>query len=177
MGIKMTLVHDNYFFALVPEKSMAKNILNHSCEAVDLSYVNWTPLEKIHLTLAYLGHPEQAIMEQLPALAAAIPFAEFDLHLTTLHYIRRRGMLWLRPASTPKELKALVDSLWQALKPFHLVPDHPDFIPHMTLARHLKKFQQPKPFEPLLWHNGSFSLLKSQSSEKGVIYQEICRFS
>ncbi|WKE66313.1 RNA 2',3'-cyclic phosphodiesterase [Gallaecimonas kandeliae] len=103
------------------------------------------PVANFHLTLAFVGGLSPAAMAGALALAAALPFAPFDLVLDSFGQWPRSGIAFLAPSQPPEALMALAAELQAISNNVGGFADHRRYQPHLTLARGAHR-----PMEPLL---------------------------
>lgn len=125
-----------------------------------------TPVEKIHLTLAFLGESDPA-----KAIAAARPVRarRSELCLDRARYVRRNEMVWAVASEAPMQL---VESLHANLAGAGFALEKRPYAAHVTL---LRKAPQPVALPPLPrveWPIDEFVLVRS----RGPSYEPVERF-
>lgn len=119
------------------------------------------PLERLHLTLHYLGElGDDAVIElrdRLPALPAPFELA-FGQHALWPH-----GIAVLEPLAVPPGLVALHAALSQTLHAIGLRTDERAFRPHVTLARHAQATPLPADGPRCAWPVRGYALVHSVS--------------
>jgi len=100
----------------------------------------WVAPGALHLTLAFLGNVEIAVIPDLRyALAAAlVPVRAFTVGLDrpgAFPTPRRPRVLWLGVGRGAERLTALAETVRTALRPFPVLHDEHAFLPHLTIAR------------------------------------------
>ena len=130
---------------------------------------NFTPVENLHLTLAFIGEypaPEDA----LEALSA-VPFAPFDLRLQGVGAFRDLWWVGLEPCEA---LTAYVRALRHALAEAGVPFDRKRFSPHITLARRVEGGRGVAATPPRAETRvEKVSLMRSDRGKGGMIYTEI----
>ena len=153
------------FFALWPPRETAEALARWA-EGLE---GRATPVEKIHLTLAFLGGVDPAAAR---AVARRVRAAPFELPVDSAKYMRRNEMVWAGPREMPEGLKALVEALHFQLFRAEFILERRPFAAHVTLMR---KARAPAAIEPLpkvKWPVREFALV---SSARGA-YEDVERF-
>jgi 2'-5' RNA ligase len=102
----------------------------------------WTPPEKAHLTLVFLGEVAEARLSSIEREVVAIHAAPLDIRVTRLDSFPRAGVLFaaVAPSARLLHLHTVISSSMKGLgfpqerRPYH---------PHITLAR----FRSGEPFD------------------------------
>lgn len=104
--------------------------------------LGWTPPDKLHLTLAYVGPLDRSARARLAAalgdeLAGLPPFELGFQGLGTFDFSRTVSprVLWARPVGDARALEGLAAACRRALHRACGRDDSLAFVPHMTLAR------------------------------------------
>lgn len=153
------------FFALWPPRETAQALARWAAELEGRA----TPVEKIHLTVAFLGGADPAAAI---AVARRVRAAPFDLPIDGAKYVRRNEMVWVGPQQMPEGLKALVEALHFQLFRAEFILERRPFAAHVTL---LRKAREPATIEPLpkvKWPVREYALV---SSARGA-YEDVERF-
>ena len=129
-----------------------------------------TPLEKIHLTLAFLGGVEPA---KLVAAARTVRAPAFELPVDSAKYVRDNHMVWVGPREMPDGLKTLVERLHLALDRAEFVLERRAFAAHVTLLRKARKPTAIEPLPKVEWPVREFALVNSA----GGAYEVVERFA
>lgn len=130
--------------------------------------------ENIHLTLAFLGEAEPA---GAIAAARAVRGARHALPIEEARYWKENAILWAGPNATPAQLKALVDSLHQALRRASFTLEERPFAAHVTLLRKANRPRSLPPLPRVEWPVDEFLLVRSSASSEGSTYEPVERFS
>ena len=121
------------FFALWPDATAAARL---AVLAGDVGLVTGgkpMPLEKIHLTLAFLGEvPEARLAEARAAAAGREPVA---IRLDCVGSFRRARVAWAGSLEPNEPLAALQSALAGRLRERGFALEDRPFAPHLTLAR------------------------------------------
>jgi RNA 2',3'-cyclic 3'-phosphodiesterase len=153
------------FFALWPPRETAEALARWAGELQGRA----TPVEKIHVTLAFLGGAEPA-----KAIAAAkrVRAAPFELPVDSAKHVRRNEMVWVGPKAMPEGLKALVERLHFELYRAEFILERRPFAPHVTLLRRAAKPKAIPPLPRVQWPVREFALVRSDLSA----YETLARF-
>ena len=148
-----------------------------------LDGVRWTPPERLHLTLRFLGEVEEdrcaAITEQVAAVdAQQVPLSTDGLLL--LPSARRPRVLAVRVVASPA-LAALHAQVERALEAAGVAPEGRLLLPHVTLARKgpggdralRRAVAESSPVASGTAR--TFSLVQSRLSADGPAYAPLCR--
>jgi 2'-5' RNA ligase len=157
------------FFALWPPPGTAQG-LRRWAEACDGKR---TAVEKIHLTLAFLGEadPQRAI-----GAAQRVQAEAFDLPMEVGQYWKRNQIVWAGPQETPAPLQTLVERLQFQLFREAFVLERRPFAAHVTLVRRAHPPAALPALPPLEWPVGEFLLIRSDLARGGSAYEPIARF-
>ncbi|MBE0626564.1 MAG: RNA 2',3'-cyclic phosphodiesterase [Burkholderiales bacterium] len=162
------------FFALWPPKDLQAGLAAWARQAAGSGRAMRS--ENIHLTLAFLGAVDAALVPDLTALAAGVRFAAFRLRLDRVGYWKHKRIVWCGAAQDPEALGALVGSLRGRLCAAGMRYDPRPFVSHVTLVREASGISAAPPWIPLLWEAGDFALVRSARVEGRLSYQPLQRF-
>lgn len=98
------------------------------------------PRDNLHLTLRFLGDTPASLQERLIAAAQTIALPAFELQLDRSAYWSGSRVALLLPSLIPPALLKLQTHLEQLAQSFGYPPEHRNFKPHVTLARHCADF-------------------------------------
>lgn len=141
--------------------------------------VRWTPPERMHLTLRFLGETSADAMLAITGQIAMVQSPPVPIHtadLIRLPSARRPRVLAVRVAETP-ELADLHARLEAALAEVGVPPEDRPLLPHVTLVRfrhpdaatlrRVLRSAEPPRAEGVA---DSFSLVRSQQGDGGPTY-------
>jgi 2'-5' RNA ligase len=153
--------------------------------------VKWVSVDKVHLTLHFLGNVEA---EQVPALlaaleeirAASMPAASLHLaEVGAFPNLRRPQTVWVGVGGAIQLLQQLQQDVGQAIEPLGFAPETRPFRPHLTLGRVRRDAtppqqrslgavlaETPKP-EPVRWPLCEPVLFESTLTREGALYTRI----
>lgn len=125
-----------------------------------------TPVEKIHLTLAFLGGVEPA---KLVAAARKVQAQAFELPVETAKYWRDNHIVWVGPREMPEGLRVLVERLHLALYRAEFILERRAFAAHVTLLRKARKPAAIQPLPRVEWPVREFALMNSAGGAYAVV--------
>jgi 2'-5' RNA ligase len=132
--------------------------------------------ENLHLTLAFLGDTEAALVPGLIALAAGVRFTPIRLPLDRTGYWKHNRIIWCGAGEEPQVLTALVEDLRARLDGARVRYDSKPFVSHVTLVRNAPGLPAAPAWIPLVWEAGNVALVSSVRVESRVTYQVLQRF-
>lgn len=161
----------NLFIAAWPDAAVRERFAGwgEAVRAADIRGRFVAPAD-LHLTLAFLGHlqPEPArVVEQLVQTfrAAAVPLV-FD----RLGHWPRNRILWGGCQQVPAALGDLVAAVREALETVGLPPEPRRYLPHISLARHVRRHPRFSP-EAIPWTIDKLVLAGAGGSSRDSRYQ------
>jgi 2'-5' RNA ligase len=162
------------FFALWPPPEAARALSEWAAALEAATAGKPTAVEKIHLTLAFLGEADPA-----KALAAGrrVRGRAFDFPVDLARYWRENHIVWAGPKMMPRELEQVVRDLHAALAEQGFMIDPRPFRTHITLLRKARAPRALPPLPPIAWRASEFVLVRSALSPKGSTYEPIERFA
>lgn len=159
------------FFALLPDDN-TRQMLQHISTALPLSSRQRIPAENWHITLAFIGSVNEALVPKIIAVTLPIRMPAITLVFDQLAYWRGAGVLCLTCSQPELAVANLVIHLSTLLAVLGLTLDPRPYCPHVTLARHIRE-QPTVIFNPIIWRAKQFALMESVSSPSGVIYRPL----
>lgn len=125
----------------------------------------------LHLTLAFLGQQEEALLPKLKEMMARLPKSDIMLTLDQAGYFARNRIVWAGTHVTPPALRELVARLRDDLVTHGFAcKDEHGYKPHITLAR-----DAPPPsdliFTPIGWRAHQVVLVQSHMRADGPRYE------
>ena len=134
--------------------------------------------ENLHMTLAFLGSVNAALLPKIRAAAADMHMPGFEFGLDEMGFWARPRVVVFQPSSFPRELPELVNALWQALEPLRLIGNpgaNGLYRPHVTVAR--KAASAELVLEtPVRWTVRDFCLVSSVTDPAGARYEPLARY-
>ena len=162
------------FFALWPPEKAAAALAAWAAQVQTQTGGRCTPVERIHLTLAFLGDADagKAIeaAKTVSAPAHALPIEEG-------RYWKQNAIVWAGPRQTPAPLAQLVERLQLELSRREFVMERRPFAAHVTLIRKASRPSALPPLPAAEWPVREFVLVQSRISGQGPTYTPIERFT
>ncbi|GAB4125278.1 MAG: RNA 2',3'-cyclic phosphodiesterase [Wenzhouxiangellaceae bacterium] len=127
------------------------------------------PVHNLHLTLLFLGNQTRPDITELCRRVNDLSAQRFAMQLDRFGWFARPGVLWLGGAATPPAV-ALVQRLRDCSDAIGLSccrghGSQHEWVPHMTLYRHVGQPPRLPDMTPLQWPVHEFVLLHSQPSQ------------
>jgi len=133
-----------------------------------------TPVENIHLTLAFLGDADSA---RAAAAARRVKAARHELPIEQARFWPKNEIIWAGPRELPKPLESLVSALQLELYRDEFILERRAFAAHVTLLRRAARPAAMPPLPEVRWPVNEFLLVRSRTSAKGPSYEPVERFS
>lgn len=144
--------------------------------------IRWSPPAQLHLTLAFIGEVNPALVDEIGEALCEIDMPTLTLNAKGIGSFPS-GILWMGVEASPG-LLALAASIRRRLNRIHdLKLGHQRFTPHITLGRFSRG--RPPPLQPFImqhsllslsWQTSHFGLFASQLNPKGAIHQKLGDF-
>lgn len=163
------------FFCLWPPDSVRKAIVE-TAKKDDIRGKRVTD-SRLHLTLAFLGDVDTAVLDRLIANVNAIDAQAFDLALCRIGYFPRAKVAWLGPEQTPKALSALAAAVGRAAADSGVTVESKAFRAHVTLARRAAQPKQSVMVDPVCWPVREFSLTESTQVNGSPVYYDLASWA
>jgi 2'-5' RNA ligase len=127
----------------------------------------------LHVTLAFLGMQDAAVIPQVSTIAAGLSFEPCRVVLDQLGVFGRGAVLWLGAGTIPATLQGFQRSLVSALTVAGIGHDPKPWKLHLTLYRRLRN--PPPTLGPVAieWNLKGFDLIESVGAKNGVEYHSI----
>lgn len=143
----------------------------------------WTPSERLHLTLKFIGEVEAALVDDVIHALDQIHVEPFYVPVEGVGQFPQRGapqVAWVGVGRGHPRLFQLQYRIENALFAMGIQPDLRGFHPHITLARTSQAspgavqhfLKQNRGFEAPPFRATTFTLFSSQASSIGQVYQE-----
>jgi RNA 2',3'-cyclic 3'-phosphodiesterase len=150
------------FFALWPAPEAAARLAALAIEIAASHDGRAMPLEKIHLTLVFLGEvPDDRVTAALEAAREA-PLQPFAMAFDRLGGFRRSKVGWAGMSRVPVELVQWQSRLQAQLQARGFVVEERPFAPHVTLARKVARPVALVSMEPIAWEAREVALLRTE---------------
>lgn len=162
------------FFALWPDDEVRRHIAA-TAVAVERTHApggRRLRRDRLHLTVQFIGDfaplPD-GLVEAACGAASRIECEPFVLRLDRAGSFRGSRVWWLGCVDCPAGLQALWHALGRALHGAGVpVKAHPQFAPHVTIQRNVRRPLGPTPVAPIEWPVSDFVLIDSQA-EAGYV--------
>ena len=152
--------------------------------------VRWTPADRLHVTLQFLGAvPEErleAVREAMAGAAAGSRPLRLEVHgAGGFPTSRRPRVVWLGLSGDPGGLAALAGDLGRRLAPLGFPVEGRPLTPHVTIGRSRDGRGAPglggavagaATAEAIPWRAGEISLFRSHLSSEGSRHEVLARF-
>jgi len=176
------------FIALTIPDEIKDKLIN-ICSELSESYgaFKWEKLEKIHLTLKFIGEVQEDLVS---SIAKEITFVEeynsFSFNVTKFGFFFRNGaarILWAG-LQTDKSILSLVEEINNRLSIFSIPAERRKFKPHLTMLRiksnpgaefisNFKKYS----IDNMNFNSNEITLIKSELFKTGARYTDIKKYN
>jgi RNA 2',3'-cyclic 3'-phosphodiesterase len=159
------------FFALVPDPAVRRQA--HQVQRLLGVEGRAVSAPNLHVTLAFLGMQDAAVIPQVSAVAAGLSFEPCRVVLDRLGVFGRGSVLWLGAGTIPAALQGFQQALVAALTAAGIGHDPKPWTLHLTLYRRLRN--RPPTLAPVAieWILTGFDLIESVGAKNGVEYHSI----
>jgi 2'-5' RNA ligase len=161
------------FFALWPDDTVRGAITRASRDAVGRSGGRATAKRNLHVTVAFLGHVDEAGLEQVMQVPP-IAVGAFEVLLDALGYWHESRTLWLAPHKVPEALTALERALLDGLEQRGFERERRLYRPHLTLARRARPVEAE--ITAIEWRVAALTLVESVPLAQGVHYEPLAEW-
>lgn len=163
------------FFALVPPPAVRREVARLQ-QRLDGDGRAVKP-ENLHVTLAFLGMQEKAVIPRIMAVAAGLEVPRCRIVLDQVGQFGRGRVFWLGSSIVPVALLRFQQDLVQALTAAGIGHDPKPWKLHLTLYRRLRK--APPTVDPVAieWTTESFGLIESVGARNGVEYHSLAQWT
>ena len=120
-------------------------------------------MQKIHLTLAFLGELEAARRESACEAAATLAGDVFEAALDCVGSFRGARVGWAGMQVPPRALLELQRALEAALLDRGFALEERAFTPHVTLVRNIRRPIARAAVAPIAWGAREFALVRSET--------------
>lgn len=170
------------FFAINFDETIKKNFYLISSKLQSFNEpVKYEPIDKLHLTLLFLGYVEDTLISHINLQTQKIlrQFSQTELifdRIGVFKNLKQPKVIWIgsRENETLKNLSAELKSIVNQLG---IITDEKEFSPHITLGRvkgmlsqEFINFLRTFTFEPFLAKINSFELMESKLESSGSKY-------
>jgi 2'-5' RNA ligase len=162
------------FFALVPGAAVRRRVCDLQRSLGVEGRVVSPP--NLHVTLAFLGMQEAAVIPQVCRIAARLAFPGCRVVLDSLGQFGRGRVLWLGCSAVPEQLRGFQQSLVDGLTAAGIGHDPKPWQFHLTLYRRLRTPLPKLGPVAIEWALDGFELIESVGARSGVEYHSIGRW-
>jgi len=161
-----------HFFALWPDEDIRDRLVE-VCNLLPADTGRFVPRQNLHITLAFLGSLEDAVISDLRQAAATIAARRFSLQLEELGWWRKPRVVWIAAPVVPERLLKLVAEINTLLLAQQVRTEDRPYQPHLTIARKAARKPRNVNFQPIDWQINSFCLVQSTTLPDGAVYEVI----
>jgi 2'-5' RNA ligase len=151
------------FFASWPDEAARARLAPLAAELATLASGKAVPIEKVHLTLAFLGEVDAARIERALEAARRVRLAPFTFALDRVGSFRGARVAWAGCEMAPEPLAALASELARSLAASGFALEDRPYAPHATLARRIARPVTAAAIAPIAWPVAGFSLVRSET--------------
>ena len=149
------------FFAIWPERAAGKELAQVGESLAQLAGGRPMPVEKIHMTLAFLGALDEERTGAAVAAAGPIRSPEVRMTVDTVGSFRRSKVGWAAPAQTVESLVQLQSTLATRLREHGFTLEDRAFTPHITLVRKLERPVPRAAMPAIEWRSRALTLVET----------------
>jgi 2'-5' RNA ligase len=160
------------FFAVWPEAASAQRLAALGVRLGEESGGKAVPVERIHLTLAFLGALDAEARTRAVKCALAIRAAPFEIAIDRAGSFRRARVAWAGTSIPPAALLDLQRELADRLKDAGIWLEDRPFAPHATLVRKTKRALPESRTETIRWAVEAFTLVRSETGTGRYVVEE-----
>lgn len=169
------------FFALWPDAAVRAACLDAQRDLKlrnSITGGKWTAVERLHLTLLFLGSAITAEQEAaVLAVAARVQSPPFTVNLDHAGCFRKKSPpWWLGTRNVPAELTALLVQLNAGLLEARVSPDRERFAAHVTILRDAPRTLPETAIKPIAWDVRDFVLVRSHLERQPAEYEVVGRW-
>ena len=161
------------FFALWPEEAVRTQLYAVGEPVAWARPAKRVPMEKLHLTLMFLGYVDEAQRACAVRVAGGITESRFTLTIDQARHWSRSRILWAGTDAMPPGLLAIVAQLRNGLAACGVKPEGRNYRCHVTLGRNVRKKPVLTAIEAIRWPVNQFVLVESNTLPEGAQYRII----
>ena len=159
------------FLALWPDDGVRAQLAERSTTAARACAGRAPHPDTLHLTLVFIGTTPADRIAALTAMMDAVDVPACLLRFDRSGWFRQSGVAWLGVREPPAPLSALQDALARGASRLGFSLDVRPYVPHLTLARDVRKPLPDRVFAPLDWRVESCVLVASELLPSGPRYR------
>jgi 2'-5' RNA ligase len=157
------------FFAIWPDGEAAGALSEAARSLAELAGGKPVPLEKIHLTLAFLGEADDEAAARAVTVARSIEAKPFRMVVDEVGSFRGARVAWAGCSKTPPQLASLQSGLESGLRGRGFELEARPFVPHVTLARRISKGVPRTPIAPVAWEARELTLVRTLAGRYSIL--------
>lgn len=149
--------------------------------------IKWVPIENLHITLKFLGETDESMFGDVISSLEKIKHSPFTLtiaHIGGFPNLKSPKVLWIGIQGDQYSIKSLSDQVEKSIIHLNYTKEQRKFTSHITIGRVKQKIDQSLLnylIENQTYYFGevtisSFSLIESQLTSKGAVYNELHHF-
>jgi 2'-5' RNA ligase len=161
-----------FFFAVWPDGACARALEALAPSVAEVVGGKAVPVEKIHMTLAFLGAIDDDARRRANAAAQPLRAPPFDITLDRIGAFRRARVAWAGASQAPAPLLDLQARLEASLRASGFDLEARAFAPHVTLARKAARPLPPAAIAPIPWRVDAFTLVRSDGGSGRYAVEE-----
>ena len=149
------------FFAIWPEPAAARQLAQVGESLAELAGGKPMPVEKIHMTLAFLGSLDEERIRAAVLAAAPVQASQVRMTVDSVGSFRRSKVGWAAPTAPVESLVRLQSQLADRLRERGFTLEDRAFTPHITLVRKLARPVPRAPMPPIEWKSRALTLVET----------------
>lgn len=161
------------FFAVWPEASCRHRLAATARNLTSVCGGRQMFTGNLHMTLLFIGAIDRSLIPALEAAASGLRVPSFEIALDRLDCFGHHRIACAAPGRVPEALSMLASQLREAVAATGIGFDRKPFVPHVTLLRNIDRSFAARTMPALAWHIGSFALVESIATERGVRYRTL----
>jgi 2'-5' RNA ligase len=159
------------FFAIWPQPAVARQLVRVGESLAGLAGGNAMPVEKIHMTLAFLGALDEEHTAAAALAASPLKSPEIRMIIDGVGSFRRAKVGWVAPSQPVENLTRLQSQLADRLRERGFTLEDRAFTPHVTLVRKLARPVPRAPMSPVEWTSRALTLVETTGNGRYEIRQ------
>jgi len=161
------------FVAVYPDEAVRDSLHRLAIKLTHGSGARVVPQSSLHITMKFLGSVDGPTQTCLQQKLDQIRGWRFELQFERVVYRKRQQMLWAVLTAVPPELNQLFGALAQSASECGIPLNGHTFLPHVTLARKVRKVDLPLEFKIPETHIDEFVLVRSETRPEGSRYTKL----
>ena len=158
------------FLGIFPDKLTQIQLAHQVEKLATICGGNKVSLEKLHLTLVFLGDVAIPRIKILQQAINSVIAKKFVFELNEIRYWKKNEIVYIQARSFPAELYYLVDSLRNALTRSEFITDKRIYKPHITLIRRAHCLSKVDLNTSITWDVDKWFLIHSKQDNNSIEY-------